>query len=157
MPLTMMCFLESISGVSDRGRLRWLVLAVVSLFAGGAQAAEIYRWVDDAGRVHYSDEAPEGQSADTVELNVPDDAGTFKVQVNREVVMYSKRNCTVCEQAREYFRKHDIPFREYDIETSLKGGRDYVALDGHAVPIILVGDQRMDGFSRDVFERLYSP
>lgn len=157
MPLTMMSFRESISGVSDRRRCSWFVFAVATLFACGAQAAEIYRWVDESGRVHFSDEAPEGRSVDTVELNIPDETGSFQVDVKREVVMYSKRNCSVCDQAREYFRKHDIPFREYDIETSLKGGRDYVALDGHGVPIILVGGQRMDGFSRDVFARLYSP
>ena len=40
-----------------------------------------------------------------------------------------------------------IAYKEYDVDKSSKGKRDYKKLNGKGVPIILVGDQRMDGFS----------
>ena len=72
-----------------------------------------------------------------------------------KVIMYSAVWCRVCKRAAEYFRLHDVPYREYDIEHSTKGIRDYKRLNGRSVPIILVGDQRLDGFSESGFRSLW--
>jgi glutaredoxin len=69
--------------------------------------------------------------------------------------MYSARWCGVCKQARRYFRDHRVPFQEHDIETSDKGRRNFNRLGGRGVPLILVGDRRMRGFSAGRFEQLY--
>lgn len=44
---------------------RWAFAAFVTLFsvAGSGQAAEVYRWTDAQGRVHYGDNPPEGTKA----------------------------------------------------------------------------------------------
>ena len=81
--------------------------------------------------------------------------GDFAPVNDRQVVMYSTTWCGVCKRAKGYFRERDIPYREYDVEKSAKGRRDYQRLKGRGVPIILVGDQRMNGFSRDRFESIY--
>ena len=49
--------------------------------------------------------------------------------------------------ALKYMDSEGIPYKEYDIDESSKGRRDYKKLNGKGVPIILVGDQRMNGFS----------
>ena len=69
--------------------------------------------------------------------------------------MYGASWCGYCKKAKKYFNKNNIRFVEYDIERSTKGKRDYKALNGTGVPIILVGDQRMNGFSEAGFERMY--
>jgi glutaredoxin len=69
--------------------------------------------------------------------------------------MYSASWCGVCDRARRYFRAHAIAFREYDVETTAKGRLDYRRLRATGVPVILVGEKRLDGFSERSFERLY--
>ncbi len=53
---------------------RFLIFVVVGLFAGLLMAQEAYRWVDEEGNVHYSDQPPpeDEQDAERVRL----DAGT---------------------------------------------------------------------------------
>ncbi|HVL01185.1 MAG TPA: DUF4124 domain-containing protein [Dongiaceae bacterium] len=52
-------------------RNRWLattVLAAVINFSTLPAQAEVYRWVDAEGRVHFGDSAPKGQKAETLEM-----------------------------------------------------------------------------------------
>ena len=53
------------------------------------------------------------------------------------------------------FRKKKIPFTEYDIEKSAKAAREYKKLRGTGVPVILIGDRRMNGFSIKTFDSIY--
>ena len=46
-----------------------LVFALALLFAPPAVDAQVYRWVDDQGRVHYSDRAPPGRASETVAID----------------------------------------------------------------------------------------
>ncbi|MGI9290354.1 MAG: glutaredoxin domain-containing protein [Gammaproteobacteria bacterium] len=69
--------------------------------------------------------------------------------------MYSTEWCGVCKKARNYFTANDIPFKEYDVEKSTKGARDYKKLNARGVPVILVGKSRLNGFSSGKFENLY--
>ena len=59
------------------------------------------------------------------------------------------------KKARLYFRQQGIPFKEYDIETSRKGRRDYAKLNGTGIPIIFVGQKRMQGFRTARFQAIY--
>ena len=69
--------------------------------------------------------------------------------------MYGAEWCGVCKKAKRYFNANNIPFTEYDIDKSKKGRREYEKLGGGGVPLILVGTQRMSGFSASSFQRLY--
>lgn len=46
-----------------------LVFALALLFAPPAVDAQVYRWVDDQGRVHYSDRAPLGRESEKVAID----------------------------------------------------------------------------------------
>ena len=70
------------------------------------------------------------------------------------VVMYSTRWCPYCKKAREYFKRHQISYIEYDIEASAENLEKFRALKGRGVPLILVGEQRMQGFNPQAFEAL---
>ncbi|MFT5419606.1 MAG: glutaredoxin-like YruB-family protein [Candidatus Endobugula sp.] len=69
--------------------------------------------------------------------------------------MYSTAWCGYCKKARKYFTSKGIAFIEYDIEKNARAKRDYDALGGKGVPVILVGKKRMNGFSPQGFDRLY--
>src|SRR2546430_7686989 len=42
------------------------LVAILLAATGGTAYAQIYRWVDEAGKTHYSDQAPAGGTPDTV-------------------------------------------------------------------------------------------
>lgn len=67
----------------------------------------------------------------------------------KKVVIYTTRRCGYCKKAKAWFSRKGIAYTEYDVENSNKGQRDYKELGGHGVPIILVGEQRLNGFSED--------
>lgn len=111
-------------------RSRYLpVLLVLALFFGALPAAVQY-------------------------LYEPASAADQSVQVNVPVVMYSTQWCPYCHRARAYFEHHKIVFVEYDIEASAQNRAQFQALNGRGVPLILVGDKRMQGFSARSFEDL---
>ena len=143
------------------------LVSLVLLLAFNATVAEIFKWTDDQGRVHFTDKPPETSKAETVKLRINsfsspsvepfqfDEALISKRSVSQAVVMYSTSWCGYCKQARRYFQHNNIAFAEYDVEKSDKGKRDYKKMNGRGVPIILVGDKRMNGFSPGAFEKIY--
>jgi glutaredoxin len=133
------------------------ITAALAALAGVAFAAlaatEIHQWRDADGQVHFGDRPPPDADAQQIEVRpnvytAPsieglDDPGLRPPRV----VMYSAGWCGVCDRARDWMREHAIAFDEYDIEHSRKGRRDYKRLKARGVPVILIGDQRMNGFS----------
>ena len=142
-------------------------LALSALLASPAGVAQLYKWVDDQGKVHYGDSPPEGAALEQIRGNVSsftsvtvepfelDEKLLTTRTKSKSVVMYSTSWCGYCKRAARHFRKHRIPFREYDIEKSEKAARDYKKLNGRGVPVIIVGKQRMNGFDADAFDRMY--
>ena len=135
-----------------------LILAIITSFAA---QAEVYTWKDAQGRTHFGDRPPADSKAQQLELEINTihrpqlqtlDAG---FAANRQVTIYTTEWCGVCTQAKQHFKANNIPFRAYDVEKSPKGRRDYRKLNGTGVPIILVGKQRMNGFSPKRFDQLY--
>ena len=129
--------------------------------------AEVYKWVDENGRVHFSDNKPEDKQVQAVDVRPIVNSYTapkitFMPKLltpepvrAKQVVMYSASWCGVCKTAREYFQDNKIKFKEYDIETTEKGEKDFEKLNSRGVPIILVGRQRLDGFTVSSFKSIF--
>lgn len=136
-------------------------LAVLILLTS-ALFADMYKWVDENGKVHYTDSPPRGKKAKKLDLRIqsaggpalestagsaspsappPPAAGAAKVK------LYTASWCGYCKKARAYLQARGTPFDELDVETSAQGQSEYRSLGGRGVPVILVGNQRMDGYS----------
>ena len=125
--------------------------------------AEIYTWQDVKGQTHFGDRPPDKAQASEVKLRI----NTYQSPEIRslgdryfsggadKVILYSAQWCGVCKKAKRFFIEKNIPFEEYDVEKSQRGRRDFNRLQGKGVPIILVGDHRMNGFSPERFESIY--
>jgi glutaredoxin len=68
--------------------------------------------------------------------------------------MYATSWCPYCAQARAYFGRKGITYTEYDIEKSATAKAEFRRLGGRGVPLILVGREKMSGFSEQGMDAL---
>ena len=138
-----------------------LFLFIALLLFSTASSAEFYKWTDDKGNVHFTDTPPKGKKVEQLELKINTySAVEIKPLVERlgkknKVVMYSATWCGICKKAKRYFKAKKIPYVIYDVEKSYSGKRDFKLLKGKSVPIIIVGNKRMNGFTVTRFDKLY--
>jgi glutaredoxin len=144
--------------------MRYLILLIPIVMIATPASAEIYKWTDENGHVNYSDSKPENHEVTEIEVpistyesvtygSVSHDKST--VDTGKKVVIFSATWCGSCKKAKKYFRRNGIPFTEYDIERGNKAKQLYKQLDATGVPVILVGNKRMNGFTEAGFERIY--
>lgn len=134
--------------------VRPMLLAFMVMLSLPVSAGSFYKWVDAQGVTHYSAEPPPSARAQSVDVQVQSFGGATELARQKPVVLYSAQWCGVCKRAKAWFGMNNIRYTEYDIETSAKGRNDFRRLGGRGVPLILVGEQRMSGFSPEGFERL---
>lgn len=135
------------------GRLLFTCALSAALLAGSASAG-IYRWVDADGRIVYADGPPRQGNAKSVKLETsvvaptaPPEPKAAGLQGER-VRLYTTTWCGYCKKARAYLRSRNIPFDDIDVETTDRGRREYREIGGKGVPVIFVGERRMDGYDQ---------
>ncbi|MCZ6805302.1 MAG: glutaredoxin domain-containing protein [Proteobacteria bacterium] len=141
--------------------MKLIVLISALLFTVSA-SAEILKWTDSDGKVHFGNRPPADAKTSIVEVRIntyesPSIEALQEVLNPRDkVVMYSAEWCGVCKKAKKYFKENNIKYKEYDIDRSSKGKKDFKKLGAKGVPVILVGDKRLNGFSAASFESIYN-
>ena len=141
--------------------LRLALMACLFSLNNHAVGGDIFKWVDEQGKVHFTDNPPDNIKTEEVELKINTYTSVdIKPLVERlgkkdKVVMYSATWCRMCNKAKRHFRMNNIPYVAYDVEKSRIGKMDFKLLQGKSVPIIIVGNKRMNGFTAPKFDRLY--
>ena len=69
-----------------------------------------------------------------------------------KVVMYGTSTCPYCAKARDYLRERGIAFADYDVQKSQAAKEAFSKLGGKGVPLILIGNRRIDGFMPPVYD-----
>ncbi len=140
--------------------MKSVVLFMLLLLCAVDGYAEIYKWTDKKGKVHFSDKKPRNLKSEEIRLrintyeSVSYDTSIFNT--GKKVVMYSTEWCAYCKKAKKYFVRKSISFIEYDIEKSSEAKKQYKQMGAKGVPVILVGNKRMNGFSEKGFEKIYN-
>ncbi|HZP92540.1 MAG TPA: glutaredoxin family protein [Burkholderiales bacterium] len=134
----------------------WIALLCVPLFASQeTESAEMYRWVDAEGKVHYSDQPPP-PSVKKVEpkkrLSDKQDAPQMPYELQRAtknfpVTLFVTECGAGCTQARQLLAKRGVPYTEIDAADpaaleqlkTLTGGSP-------VVPVLRIGQQVLKGF-----------
>ena len=146
-------------------------LCLLILVASTQGYAQLYKWTDEQGKVHYGDKPPQGARLQAITGKVSSyrsvsvepfkytppsqtEAGHDGVSAG-SVVMYSTSWCGYCKKAAAHFHRNKIPFTEHDIEKSEQAALEYRKLKGRGVPVILIGKRRMNGFNAKVFDQIY--
>jgi glutaredoxin len=73
----------------------------------------------------------------------------------KRVVLYSAANCPHCNRAKAFLAREGIAFREMDVGSSPRARKELERLGARGVPVLLVGESRLDGFDEQRFWRLY--
>src|SRR4051812_14238644 len=148
------------------------ILLACAIAASAPGLAQVFKWTDANGKTHYGDSPPADALTKEVAITVPSYDGPVEVRdwsailkrksagavperhAGSAVTMYMTSWCPHCKRARAYFTQRHIAFTELDVEKSEAGRKGYESLGGGGVPIILVGDKVMRGFSPNAFEAL---
>lgn len=72
----------------------------------------------------------------------------------KKVVMYTTSRCPACTAAKAYLARKGVTYEERDVERSADARTEFDRLGGRGVPLILVGDERMEGFSSQRLDQL---
>ncbi len=122
--------------------------------------AEIYKWTDENWEVYFSDKKSRNLKTEEIRLrintseSVSYDASIFNT--GKRVVMYATTWCAYCKKAKKYVVRKGIPFAEYDVENDSEARKQYNQMGAKGVPVILVGNKRMNGFNEKGFEKIYN-
>jgi len=144
------------------------VIVILTLVLTSTSFAQIYQWRDKDGQLHFGDQPPKQANAQEVNVKINSyenvevvndlNLGSSSKKKNKRgsrVVIYSTTRCGYCKKAKRHFSKNNIAYTEYDVEKSSKGKRDYKKMNGTGVPIILVGNTRINGFTSSRFDKIY--
>ncbi len=73
----------------------------------------------------------------------------------KRIVLYSAAKCPHCSRAKAFLQREGIAFREMDVGKSPRARKALERLGARSVPVLLIGDARLDGFDEPRFWRLY--
>lgn len=127
-------------------------LAVV-LAASSATAAELYRWVDDKGRVEWRDTPPPTKaekverrtvSGSVIETSTPP-YGVQQAVKNYPVTLYVNNCGDACTKARQHLTRRGIPFTEKNPEADVDAYKN-LTNGGMEVPLLFVGRESLKGY-----------
>ena len=125
--------------------------------AAAAQAAQVYKWTDARGTVHYGD-TPPPRGAQALKLAsratsdpAPGASAGLPYELARAVrlhpvTLYTTARCDACDQGRSLLRERGVPFLEKTVNT-LDDQREQQRVTGEdALPLLVVGSRQVAGF-----------
>jgi glutaredoxin-like YruB-family protein len=85
-------------------------------------------------------------------VNLPDIRALFAGEIDYDpaisgdVTLYATQWCGYCAKTRAFLKKHNVPYTEYDIESSSEAMRHMSAMNAFGVPVIVVGNTVIRGY-----------
>lgn len=141
----------------------FFIVAAILFLTGAEVSAQVYRWVDQDGKVHYTQTPPPPEARDAQRKNfrgggVDVSNLPYATQVaakNFPVTLYTEPACGPgCDQARALLVKRGVPFKEVSVVTQ-KDIDDLIKLSGkNQLPLLSVGSQMQSGFRGDLYDNL---
>lgn len=125
-----------------------------------SHAEQVYKWVDEHGKVHFGDKKPKEQEVEAIDIKIINsiESVTYEdstIDTGDKVIIYTASWCGYCKKAKKYFKNKGISYTEMDIEKSRIAKMQFKNLGGKGVPMILVGKKKMSGFNEADFARIY--
>lgn len=134
-------------------------LIAVLLVAGTAQAAQLYRWVDDKGRVEWRDTPPPASAKKverrTVESSVIETSELpYSVQQavrNAPLTLYVNDCGDACTKAKAHLNRRGLPFTEKNPRDNIDTFKK-LTNGGMEVPLLFVGREALKGYEEGMWD-----
>lgn len=135
------------------------IAALLALFVvQAACAAQLYRWVDEHGRVEWRDTPPPATAKEVeqreVQGNLPPSAtlpyATQRAAKNFPVTLWTAQCGEPCDKAKAHLARRGVPYVEKNAEADRAGLRK--ATGGLDVPVLLVGRTPVKGYDRRAWD-----
>lgn len=142
--------------------MRFSALALILLAAATAAAhAQQYRWIDENGRVQYTDTLPPASAKQVEKKNFRGNSvaaqtgfALSRAMQQAPVKLYTHPECKEpCEIAREVLRRRGVPFSEIVAAEPATLEELKKVSGGDSVPVLLVGSDVQKGVSADAYNR----
>jgi len=158
--------------------MKALFILITILISVSLSKAEMYQWVADDGSITFQDTPPPPSKkrkkvkvyndSDFAPVPPPQPAAKErsvrsaarqeppqtekKERFNGTVEIYVTDWCRYCKQALSYMSSKGIPFVAYNIEKDSSANQRHKELGGRGVPLIIIGANKMSGFSEQNLE-----
>src|SRR3954464_6691718 len=137
------------------------LVALTILLTAQLVAAQQYRWLDENGRVHYSDTPPPASAKDVQKKRMGGNAvgaqGSYELSEamkSSPVTLYSHPDCKdLCQIARDVLNKRGVPFTEVSAIDEAKIEELRRLSGGVQVPVLVVGAQVEKTISAAAYNR----
>ncbi|HVB46764.1 MAG TPA: glutaredoxin family protein [Burkholderiales bacterium] len=142
-----------------RGALLLGILLALPLAPACAQP--LYRWIDQSGQVHVSDQPPPPSARDVEKKAyggsvVPTREAPYelaKAMKDAPVMLYTSPTCKdACAQARAALNKRGVPFKEISVWNPQTNAELKRVSQSNEVPVLVVGARVQTGFSQSAFD-----
>ena len=157
--------------------MKTLIILAALLLPALVHAATLYKSIGPNGEVIYSDQPPQsGKVEKTFNLSnlpatpLPDSVIKYRNELQKSMekrlaesgrpssghpVIFTAKWCGYCRHALAYLAENKIGHTEHDIDTP-GGMRAFAATGGSGgVPLLLVGEQKVRGYSRPAYDSLF--
>ncbi len=121
------------------------IIILYVLIVPTSMSAEVTKWVDENGRVHYGERPPEGVNSSKMKGQISSISSLENIP--KTPVLYSTAWCGYCKKARAFMRANGVDFVEYDIEKDPIAKTKYLQKGGRGVPFLVKGNQKLYGYS----------
>ena len=149
-----------------------IVLLVVLAACTGNAVADVYRYTDEPGELHFVDDVAKvpkkyrkqlENAQPLPELSVMDAAPAASRQKGRAiqqvepqtsygnagVELYMTSWCGYCKKMVKFLDEKKIQYTAYDIEKDSNAARTYRQLGGNGVPVVRIGSHVVHGYDPD--------
>jgi glutaredoxin len=142
--------------------MRRVALAAVLLACAASAGAQLYRWTDEKGKVHFSDTPPPAGAREVRRKDVASGSASSAESLpfalrqpmkDYPVTLYSSPSCESCGPARALLNARGVPFKEVSVRTDEQITELNRAVGGNVVPALLVGSSVIKGFEEGSYQR----
>ena len=137
-------------------------LGLALLLCAGAASAQVYKWVDAAGKTHFSD-TPPPDTAKPAALKPGSAVGSISSEMpyalsnamrNHPVTLYTTKSCGGCDSGRAYLRGRGIPFSEKTVSNAADAAKLRAAGGDGNLPFLIVGSAKLTGYQQGSWDSM---
>ncbi len=134
-----------------------MLLALLAM--SSAASAQMFKWVDERGVTHFSDQPPPANAKSAGAVKPGASAGGTGLPYElaqavraHPVVLYTTSPCGACDQGRSLLNARGIPFSEKTVTTDADQAQMTAAGGNGQLPLLLVGRRKIVGFETDAWQ-----